>query len=228
MNQFEGGGAGEIIFSEEKQKQWNEVRDRIDKTTDPLGKSIEDGIKETVIASNVLELSTIGSCEGHSNWGAGPPRVEYRALYKPKERFIAERAIYEEVARKYGMSIEDVIQRQNANAKKAYSEALDKMAINGETDEYVAWRGKNTELTERLEILVEEFYEGREVPRDLRLMIKDRGGTGARLYNGGDDKTKKAFKLTADQRRELAKRLPVYREEMRAFTEFLKKKFAES
>lgn len=40
---------------------------------DGLGKPIDAGIRETVVVLRVLGFYTIGSCEGHENWGVGGP-----------------------------------------------------------------------------------------------------------------------------------------------------------
>jgi hypothetical protein len=44
--------------------------------TDGLGKKIDQGIFETVVALNALGIDTTGSCEGHINWGIAAPWVD--------------------------------------------------------------------------------------------------------------------------------------------------------
>jgi len=47
--------------------------------TDGLGKEIDQGIFDTVVALNVLGIPTRQSCEGHLEWGTGAPWVDIQA-----------------------------------------------------------------------------------------------------------------------------------------------------
>lgn len=44
--------------------------------TDGLGKPIDPGILQTVVALHALGLNTSGSCEGHARWGTGGPYID--------------------------------------------------------------------------------------------------------------------------------------------------------
>jgi hypothetical protein len=54
---------------------WNETAQRFLNVTDKLGKRIDDGIFETVVALNVLGIGTTQSCEGHMDWGVPYPWI---------------------------------------------------------------------------------------------------------------------------------------------------------
>lgn len=79
---------------------WQETVKVFSRVTDKLGKNIDDGIFDTVVALNMLGISTIQSCEGHLDWGVPYPWVaikpdmeqKYR-LHQYLERFYAERTI---------------------------------------------------------------------------------------------------------------------------------------
>lgn len=54
---------------------WNETAKRFASVTDRLGKPIDEGIFDTVVALNMLGVTTKQSCEGHIGWGAPYPWV---------------------------------------------------------------------------------------------------------------------------------------------------------
>ncbi|MDP3882632.1 MAG: hypothetical protein Q8Q48_01090 [Candidatus Staskawiczbacteria bacterium] len=108
-----------------------------------------------------------------------------------------------------------------------------------ETDEYKKWIATNKELREMVERLLEEFYKGREVSKEMKIGIENIGGTGLfRLQNGDNiflgekeygikkkKKSKLAKDLTPDEKEKLKDILPILRGEMDAFGDFLKNKF---
>jgi len=55
---------------------WNETVARLTCVTDKLGKGIDSGIFETVVALNMLDFCTTASCEGHIDWGIAAPWVD--------------------------------------------------------------------------------------------------------------------------------------------------------
>lgn len=55
---------------------WNETVEKFTHVTDKLGKEIDPGIFDTVVALNVLGFHTTMSCEGHINWGLAAPWVD--------------------------------------------------------------------------------------------------------------------------------------------------------
>lgn len=78
---------------------------------------------------------------------------------------------------------------------------------------------KNLKERQKLLILLDEFYKGREVPFDQRLIISSRALGWGRLENQGAD----IQEVESKEKRE--SNLKEYQEEMGAFTEFLKKIF---
>ncbi|EFH81221.1 conserved hypothetical protein [Ktedonobacter racemifer DSM 44963] len=54
---------------------WDVIAERFLHVTDKLGKKIDDGIFDTVVALNMLGVGTLQSCEGHIEWGVPYPWV---------------------------------------------------------------------------------------------------------------------------------------------------------
>jgi hypothetical protein len=65
---------------------WNETRERFTRVTDKLGKKIDPGILETVVAFNMLGITTLQSCEGHIGWGSPYPWICIEADMQQKYR----------------------------------------------------------------------------------------------------------------------------------------------
>jgi len=55
--------------------RWSEVEEKFKHVADRLGRPIDDGIFKTVVALNVLGISTYMSCEGHLDHGLPYPWV---------------------------------------------------------------------------------------------------------------------------------------------------------
>jgi len=71
-NELEGEKRMAINVSE----QWDVVAEKMSKVTDRLGKPIDPGIFDTVVALNVLGFKTTMSCEGHANRGVAAPWID--------------------------------------------------------------------------------------------------------------------------------------------------------
>jgi|SRR3989344_2224190 len=130
-----------------KETEWQCKLGEFGEVGDALGEGIDERIKETVAAFNLVGLNTYASCEGHLEWGIGAPWVDVQAEGEPDERFIGEKKIIEKIAKKYGITYEDV---ERANNKEAWVEAIKIFSENEETPESKAWSKKNERLRERL------------------------------------------------------------------------------
>ena len=60
---------------------WTQMVARFELVTDRLGRPIDKGIFETVVALNMLGIRTVMSCEGHPNRGLPYPWVEVDTTY---------------------------------------------------------------------------------------------------------------------------------------------------
>jgi hypothetical protein len=78
--------------------KWNEVATRFERVTDKLGKRIDTGIFETVVAFNMAGIPTRASCEGHLDWGLPYPWVDIEdktlipTVYSYLRQFYQERS----------------------------------------------------------------------------------------------------------------------------------------
>jgi hypothetical protein len=55
---------------------WDETAEKFRKVTDRLGMPIDDGIFDTVVALNILGVTTRMSCEGHLDHGLSYPWID--------------------------------------------------------------------------------------------------------------------------------------------------------
>jgi hypothetical protein len=59
-----------------KDQVWQNWQFQLSRTVDGLGKRIDPGIMDTVIALNANDIHTTASCEGHLDWGAPYPWID--------------------------------------------------------------------------------------------------------------------------------------------------------
>jgi hypothetical protein len=217
---------GEDVRSERlrlaKEMVWENKRKDIEEDADAEGYAVDEGIKEDLVAFNIMNLPTMASCEGHADHGRGAPWVEISAPNQPEERFVGERAIFEKVAAKYNVPVEQLMRDDN---KEARSEALTAACQNEETPAYRKWRTATEEMMGRTKNLLGEFYNGREVAPALRLEIEEGAEGEFRVHNGGADYRDIPHDLSDNERRALLERLLEYRQEMDGFSGFLHDKF---
>ncbi|HYF05694.1 MAG TPA: hypothetical protein VEA59_06005 [Patescibacteria group bacterium] len=57
----------------EKQREWERARVEVEQIVDDIGKGLDKGIKETIVAFKALGFSTNQSCEGHESADDGMP-----------------------------------------------------------------------------------------------------------------------------------------------------------
>lgn len=211
----------------EKQRAWENKLKELDEAADMKGNGLDERIKEVVAAFNVNGFNTSQSCEGHTDSGhRGAPWVAVREEDRPKIRFVDEKRIVAETAKKYGIIPEEV---EHADNNDAWVEAHTKASQNGDTEEFKVWIEKNKILAQKIEKTLEDFYRERAVEQDIKLIL-DGGADGAGSYdvhNGGEDYTE-VKEMSDEQKNELGERLLKYREEMDAFGIFLKDKFFKS
>ncbi len=217
----------------EKEAKLQAIRQEVESWGDIKGAGVDEGIKETVAVCNVMELPTSASCEGHlgseSERGFPVPWVQVEAPNKPQWRFEHEKEIYEQVAKKYGITVDQVLHTDN---DEAWQEAERLREGLEETAEYKAWEEENEKLFAKTEALLQEFYKERNVPDEVRI-IADKGDGGFLVHNGGkfyipnSRKERLQNELTAEERVRIPEILKASQKEMGSFTEFLKKKYFE-
>jgi len=201
-----------------------ERRLEIDKIVDAEGKGIDEEIKNPIIALNIADLPTKASCQGHygeDEGGMGAPWIEIAAKNEPEERFNNQNEIFQKVAEKYKMPLEETKRSFNPDA---YWEAMKEASQQGETTEYQEWDKKNQELFEKAQNLLDEFYKDRKVDDSLKLQLEE-GVSGFRVHNGGDDYKDLEGNISEEEQEALKKRLELYQGEMKEFANFLVRKF---
>ena len=58
-----------------KQQEWQDKAMTISRLTDKLGRGLDDGIRDMVIALNAFGITTVQSCEGHRDHGRPYPWI---------------------------------------------------------------------------------------------------------------------------------------------------------
>ena len=209
--------------AKEKQALWDKTMEQLDRVADRLGKPIDAGIKETVVAFIVSEFPTYGSCEGHVEERFDKsiklrPYIEV-GLDEPRQRFIGESEIKEHIAAEYGITAEEL--EDNDAAERAYWDYIHEQDV-PETLEFLEIRAKNEELERLIQQILETFYQNRQVSEDIKLTIKRIGPAGHFRVTTAKENPKE---VPESELENCQKQLLAEQEEVKAFTQFLKGRF---
>ena len=183
-----------------RKKEENEVENIADK----LGKKIDGGIKEAVIAFRLNGFRTDGSCEGHLDWGYPYPWVDIVAPTRDDARC-------KELQKKY-------------QEKRSLAPAETKEGLS--FDAKIAEEEK--EIENKLERLLDEFYKNRG---GERLIGIKRYASWHRIQPVGVEEfkvVKSDKKLTDKEKQKRKEFLDKSQKEMESFVAFLDKKFKEN
>jgi hypothetical protein len=174
---------------------WSDQEAEVNNIRDCLGKPVDQGIRETVIVLNVLDFVTCGSCEGHVDWGMLAPWVDFRGERGKEAARIFRQAVEAQAAGQSRDHVDALCQKAHALKKEAERPMLEKALLLGRH--------------------LDDFYRGRQVPFDTRLVI-EKYTSRVRLINQGA-----IFQSVRDAETR-AQKLTEYQQEMRDFTLFLK------
>lgn len=209
-----------------KTTHWEDAMAQVEQARDRLGKGVDENIKETVAAFLVNDFPTRGSCEGHLEERFGKirkisPYIDV-AVVEPKERFVGESGIRKNIAEQFNIFPQNIT--QNDDAGRAY---WDYVSVNHikETSEYLEARKKNEELKEKAEALIGEFYSQQASGAAHQLRIRDIGPSGLFKIEGAQGFVRE---VSEEDQERYRKSLSSEQAEMKALTEFLKKKFFET
>ena len=207
------------ISKQNKQQVWENKRKEIDEIKDALGMGIDEKIKDTIVALNVLGINTVASCEGHTdeNRGLPYPWIDFASPNEPL-KFEGEKEIYEKTAESYGIPVTDII--PPVKNLEVFNEALFKASQNKITTEWQDWEKENEKLNHKINSYLSDFYSNRETPNEIRINI-EHIAPGLRRIQSGDIEVDKP----EDELKELISKRQI---EMENFTEFLKNKFFQS
>jgi hypothetical protein len=221
---------GSKVFSKQELK-WEKVRTEVEEIADTLGEGIDEGINEAVLAFNINGIPTSQSCEGHfedrSEHGYPAPWVTVAASNEPKWRYVDEEKIYKQVADEYNITVEQV---KKADNSEAWVKANQLSAKQEETLEYKKWYEENKKLFAKVEALLKEFYAGRAVSDEIRIIIEKMDNVfsvhnGGKFYIPNDRKERLQTELTKEERQRIPEVLKNCQKEMQDFADFLKKKY---
>lgn len=206
----------------EEEKRIEELRGELKNCRDKLGEPIDHGIFDTVVILNALGekygFITTASCEGHIDRGLLGPWVDITAPNEPEERFIDEKKIFEEVAKKYNIPVEDIY-----NNEEAWREAINECLKKGETEEFKKWKLELEKVFTKIERLLQEFYENRNVEPNIKIQIQ-KFVDGIRITTclPNEKEEKKArIELSDEEKQIIEEILKKRQEEMKEFTKFL-------
>ncbi|MFW5853618.1 MAG: hypothetical protein ACOCU8_03290 [Patescibacteria group bacterium] len=209
-----------------KEQKIEKARQEVENWGDALGMPLDGKIKEAIVMLNVWGFPTGMSCEGHLDSGYPAPWVTITADDNIEEFYENETEIYKQVAAKYGVSVEEVKKGDNM---EAWKEAVNIIRQQPETKEAKLLREKNEKLKQKLQSLLEEFYQAREVTEEERLMLED-GAFDFMLHNGGkffipNEMEFRWAELSQADRDRKGEVLEAAQMEMEKFSNFLKTKY---
>ncbi len=204
---------------------WNKTMAQLDGIVDGLGMPIDPGIKETVAALSLNGFPPCSSCEGHIDERFGDilklcPYVMIE-FDEPAERFVDESAIKKSIGEKYGVDPTKI--HEDNDAWSAYWEYINTNSV-AETEEYTRIHEQNEALQAALLHLLEQFYQGREIPRERRLTVEPIGIAGGFKVTFV---TENPIKFQESEIEHYEQVLATEQLEMKQFTHFLKDRFFE-
>jgi hypothetical protein len=182
---------------------WETMSTQLAQATDALGRGIDSGIFETVVILQLLGFTTEQSCEGHMDHGKCAPWV---TLISPTHE------IYDEAAQLYQQGD---VSHAKASKEEAYALYQQAQQMKNRAD------ALHAQEIQKLLTYLHSFYRDRHVAYDCRLILySDIPGTSTLESQGASFQI--ALPLTQQEQKLLE-----YRQEMRAFTIFLKNAFFE-
>ncbi len=144
---------------ENKQQKWDEKMAEMVRP-DFYGYVLDEGIRETVVALQLLGFNTTQSDQG--NYG-NSPWIEVKAA-TPEYFYEGEKELRARTMLQLGISPDEVDERSqffNKEKQVDLEEGVRKKLMNDNspyTEEYKKWREETLKLADRLEKLIKEFY----------------------------------------------------------------------
>ncbi|MEI7810598.1 MAG: hypothetical protein WCI41_03535 [bacterium] len=209
-----------------KGKLWDKKVKEFDKKNKNLLQYLDEGIRETVVALNLLGFPTIQSCEAHLDHGSPGPWVMIAAKNEPAVHFKKEKEVFKRIAKENNLKVKDIVRPIDDRAFELWKVASLEYQKSERMPLYKKWEEKNDVLYKKLWDICKEFYSSHNKKLDknttLNLM---RGMNFIRFFNGKkDDILQEKGKVVKLKKSDLKKR----QEEMRLFTNFLKNKYLNS
>jgi hypothetical protein len=204
-------------------QHWNDLVKHFCAVSDGLGMPIDDEIFETVVALNAVGITTTMSCAGHITRDEGDIRYPW-VDFSASDATIKDLKKDQEKLRKKA----DKLQRKLTRLRKKNAESIRLQSLSKKS--HAAWRAYHSlghkmrklqvPMRQKVVEYLVQFYDQRSVPFDRRLTLRLLG-SHTRLESQG------AADFYLNEPREVQQqKLAEYRDEMRAFTEFLKTIYA--
>ncbi len=185
--------------------KWKQIEQEVDSITDALGKHIDGGIRDAVIALKANQINTAASCEGHIERRNPSPWIDVEGLDTEESRNAIEllRKIEEKIVQTESTDPEaDELDNLYSRQHEVYNEAM----------------LPHLHEIEKVIHVLDLFYANRSVPVDRRLIINTLGHRG-RIESQGS----RIQSIRSDTDKQ--KKLDEYKEEMKLFADFLKNMF---
>ena len=148
----------------ERQIRWNTISAQVEQITDKLGKPVDGGIKEAVVAFMVNDLTTESSCEGHLDWGYPYPSVFINHSLKSPEFREKVLALTTEVTAKGYEGIQN-IPKEDAELYSRFVELRSE------------YEGYEKEVEAKIHTLLKEFYSVHTPISSDYVLIAWKGGS---------------------------------------------------
>ncbi len=154
---------------EEKGQQWHEKMSEMMKP-DVYGYILDKGIRETVVALQLLGINTVQSDDGTK--GSESPWIQFGAT-EPKIYYEGEEKLQKNLMIQLGILPEEIDQNSsNFDREKEVQikeGARDQLATISAsyTQEYTKWKEATLELTVKMGSIIDDFYKIEQLPENL-------------------------------------------------------------
>ncbi len=209
---------GQLFVDVEKQELWNKLVLEINKITDNLEHSIDENIKEPVIALNAFGISTDGSCEGHLDHGLPYPWIDIPVTYSELKNEVQS---YQEIIQNRKYSDEETIKKNDPILYGKILETRQKFLKKAEEIKNILNPLLNEFYSVHIPNVPESRIELHESGSGFRLETHNSRGLGLHNWKKFDERIDK---LAPEEKEKLLKSNQT---EMKLFGQFLKKKFFE-
>lgn len=202
------------IFADRASQElkWQAMEEEVSQWGDGMGLGLDEGVKETVAALNLLGFVTRQSCEGHMDWGRDHPWIDFPLntdLIEMSEECNRLMAIWHEEEDK--LDKEQLHDEDFNTSPETYNFRVARDTLFAYIKEYDRVR---TKIDHSLHPYLEKFYQNHFVSYDAMLIIESDN-----LTNRGS-----AFQIFRTES-EREQKLLIYQNEMKAFGAFLKEEF---
>lgn len=202
------------------QEMWDSMEAEIDHWIDGAGYPIDQEIKETVIALNLMGIETISSCGGHLDHGLPYPWIEIQTYPPQIRKMMQELSEIQEQLNTEEILLKTRFPHLSYNDIYDIPEAENLPKLH-KTHSLIAESIKQMQIKclEPLNQLLTNFYENRKTAYNNVLIIPN--NSSAFLRSVGADR--QHIRSSEEQSYNLNK----FREEMKAFAVFLKQKLTQ-